>query len=128
MTNKVKLFLDDVRNPEDCVGYMYKRIGKLNPVYLEGWIVVRNYQEFVFAIEQYAGMITHVSFDHDLADEHYTALINNTDISNCKEKTGLDCAKFLKSYYQKLNLPLPVMFVHSMNPVGTENIVNLFKI
>ena len=31
----MKLFLDDVRIPSDCINYMYKRIGALNPIYLE---------------------------------------------------------------------------------------------
>lgn len=130
----VKIFLDDIRNPVDCLGYMHTRIGAANPIYLEEWVIVRNYEEFAEAIDEHYPYISHVSFDHDLADEHYL------DVSlwdkegeyeklypSFKEKTGLDCARFLKEYYIKENdRDLPIMYVHSMNPVGTQNIINLF--
>lgn len=38
-----------------------------------------------------------------------------------------ECAKFMKQYYEEKGWSFPTMFVHSMNPVGTENIINLFK-
>ena len=109
---------------------------KLNPIYWEDWIVVRNFDEFTAQITANFDKITHVSFDHDLADFHYE--MTEEDYTNLSEeemmnkfgsvdKTGYDCAKWLKSYYEVMQLPLPVMFVHSMNPVGTENIINLFK-
>ena len=44
----MKLFLDDVREPKDCFGYMFARIGRLQEIYLEEWVVVRNYEKFVF--------------------------------------------------------------------------------
>lgn len=66
-----KLFLDDIRNPTECSLYMYKRIGKENLSYLdEDWVVVRNYSEFIGAIFD-RGLPNLVSFDHDLAHEHY---------------------------------------------------------
>jgi len=115
----MKIFLDDIRCPSECASYMHKRIGKLNPIYLEGnWYVVRNYEQFQQAVIDHSNIITHVSFDHDLADEHYHSSM---------EKTGYDCAKWLKEYYDFREKSLPTMFVHSMNPVGTENIINLFK-
>lgn len=119
----MKLFLDDVRNPSDCVGYMHTRIGKLNPIYLEGdWYIVKNYTQFVQAILKYAPDISHVSFDHDLADEHYSQ-----ESQFYIEKTGYDCAKWMKEHYNNKGWSYPIMFVHSMNPVGTENIIKLFK-
>jgi len=130
----MKVFLDDVREPRDCLGYMYKRIGALNPIYLEQWEIVRNYSEFVDCIEQNIGKITHVSFDHDLADGHYHKNMqegvlnyNSFDFEPDENKTGFHAAKYLKELYEKKNIELPVMFVHSMNPVGTENIINIFK-
>ncbi len=129
----MKLFLDDVRSPQDCAAYMHRRIGALNPIYLEGdWFIVRNFEQFVNAIDNYKRNITHVSFDHDLADGHYHESMNNKEeyekhLQTVKEKTGLDCAKYLKNVYEDDHLSLPVMFVHSMNPVGTENIINLWK-
>lgn len=129
----MKVFLDDQRNPSDCGSYMYKRIGALNVLYYEGdWYIVRNYQQFIEAITIFHSVITHISFDHDLADGHYHESMDQgkeayeQHLKTIKEKTGLDCAKFVKEFYQ--NSPsMPIMFVHSMNPVGTENIINVFK-
>lgn len=105
---------------------MHKRIGKLNPIYLEDdWTVVRDYDEFVKALTENYKEITHISFDHDLADAHYDPS-TWTQSFVYKEKTGYDCAVFTKSFYEENNLQFPVMFVHSMNPVGTEKIINLF--
>lgn len=133
----MKIFLDDIRSPQDCAKYMYRRIKSLNPVYLEGkWYIVRNFEQFQEAIFKYHKDITHISFDHDLADEHYTPeeFWETEEKSRewaakqiYKEKTGYDCAKWMKDFYQENKIKLPVMFVHSMNPVGTENIINLFK-
>lgn len=133
----MKLFLDDMRDPSECAKYMHVRIGKLNPIYLEGeWYIVRNFDQFVKAVTSYYNDITHISFDHDLADEHYTPEEHWETIEKSrawqekqeyKEKTGYECAKWMKNFYRENNLKRPVMFVHSMNPVGTENIINLFK-
>lgn len=125
------LFLDDVREPYEVGNYM-------NPVELRSlyrlkhWIVLRNYKQFVRHIER-NGMPELISFDHDLADEHYRPSMFNPDkhYSNYytdgtfNEKTGYDCAKWLIEYAAKNNLPLPKIFCHSMNPVGKENILNL---
>lgn len=121
----MKVFLDDIRNPEEAATYMHARIGKLNPIYLENWMVVRNYEDFIHVVEKNFDSITHISFDHDLADEHY----DHTTWENpmYTEKTGLDCAKWLKQFYKEKETDLPVLFVHSMNPIGTQNIINVFK-
>lgn len=126
MDKKVKIFLDDVRQPNQCLSYMHTRIGSLNPIYGEEWIVVRNYGEFTRAIEEHFPNISHISFDHDLADIHYDP---NTQIESFEyqEETGYDCAKWMIKYYEDNNEPFPVLFVHSCNPVGTKNIINLFK-
>lgn len=130
----MKLFLDDIRNPSECASYMHKRIGALNPIYIEGdWYIVRNYDQFTKAVTNHINEITHISFDHDLAEVHYHESMYEGGkvymkyLEQISEKTGYDCAKFVKEIYEKMNKPLPVMFVHSMNPVGTENIINLFK-
>ena len=121
----MKLFLDDIRIPTDCIHYMHQRIGNLNPIYLQEWKIARNYQEFVDLVEENIDVITHVSFDHDLADEHYDHETWGRDMY--LEKTGYDCAKWMKDFYQKKDTDLPVMFIHSMNPIGTQKIINLFK-
>ena len=121
-----KIFLDDMRQPIDCTSYMYNRIGELYSIYLGDWIVVRNYEGFVDAVTKHIDEITHVSFDHDLSELHYNP---NTWVEGYEydERTGYDCAIWLKHFYDEKKKELPTMFVHSMNPVGTKNIINVFK-
>lgn len=144
----IKIFLDDIRMPSDCLGYMYTRIGKLNPIYASDWVIVRNFDEFCAVVQrayQKLDTITHISFDHDLGEEHYKdVLLDNypekalisfeeaqIDYSKYKEKTGYDCAKWFIDYYMGFgdNPPFrfPMIFVHSMNPVGALNIKKLFE-
>ena len=129
----MKLFLDDMRVPDDCLLYMYDRPGVDPKIYTEKWNVVTNYDEFVEAIEKNKGSITHISFDHDLSDEHYHPdMYRGTEIYNIlyntfKEKTGYDCAKWFKQYYVVNNLQLPEIIVHTQNPAGYQNITNLFS-
>ena len=104
------LFLDDYRNPNIF----------LNDI--RSWVIVRNYKEFIDIIEK-SGLPLFVSFDHDLADEHYAQ--KTCDYSRFKEKTGYECAKWLVEYCIKTNQKLPLWQVHSMNPVGMVNIINL---
>jgi len=122
----MKLFLDDIRQPQECIHYMQKRIGALNPIYLEDWTVVRNYKDFVEAVTNHIDEITHVSFDHDLADIHYDPTTWREGFVY-QEETGHDCAVWLKNFYKERGKELPILFVHSMNPVGTQNIINVFK-
>lgn len=114
------LFLDDVREPVDCLAYMYKELGTNNLIYKQDWTIVRNFKEFVAHINQY-GLPDVISFDHDLADEHYTgeSLIRYEAF---KSPTGYDAAHWLIKYCQDRHLKLPKYLVHSMNPVGKENI------
>lgn len=138
MKKLVSIFLDDVRKPTDCTQYMSQRIGMAAGYYEKPmWVIVRDYQEFVAAVNVYYKDLFAVSFDHDLSDEHYQDLFSDEnwyrkeeiklDYENYKEKTGLDCAKYLTQFYKENNLSLPHLFVHSMNPVGTQNIINHFK-
>ena len=120
------LFLDDYRKPEDCFNYTY------NQVYLLGWVVVRNYNEFVKTIEK-NGLPVMVSFDHDLADEHYDPDLHGSETYNeiydsFVEKTGYDCAKWLINYCVENKQFLPeTILVHSMNPAGSANIKSLLN-
>jgi hypothetical protein len=61
-----------------------------------------------------------------LADIHYDP---STWTENFKyhEETGYDCAKWMKTFYESKEKELPEIYVHSMNPVGTQNIINVFK-
>lgn len=115
------LFLDDFRRPEDAFNYMGL------PIYnLEDWVVVKNYYAFISIIEG-KGIPDVISFDHDLADEHYKQQDFNYDAEDY-EKTGYHCAKWLIDYCLDNQKELPKkIIVHSMNPYGSMNIKSLFE-
>lgn len=116
-TQKIYLYLDDVRTPIDPT-----------------WQVVRNYDEFVAHIEL-NGLENYqcISFDHDLGEEAMQEYFRNVktngiiDYQNIKEKTGMDCARWAVNYAVRTGIFLPVTYVHSANPVGAENIMNLIN-
>ncbi len=70
------------------------------------WNVVKSYDEFVTYINL-SGVPDIISFDHDLGEG----------------KTGMDCAKYLI----KKELAIKDFRVHSMNPIGRENILGLLR-
>jgi len=117
------LFLDDFRMPVDCSRYM-PNPGIYNKL---EWVIVRNYDEFIKFISK-NGLPEMISFDHDLADEHYSndmyagAEVYNKNYDHFTEKTGYDCAKWLVEYCMDFDLDLPEYIVHSMNPAGGKNI------
>jgi hypothetical protein len=127
----IKLLLDDKEERTPYNIYCYMK----DPEYLQDdWRIVRNYDEFVnFITDLYdkAGIIPSViSFDHDLADEHYVdTILGNFDYNNVKEKTGKCCAEWFVYFCMDNNLdPLSVkILVHSMNPVGSANIRSVFN-
>jgi hypothetical protein len=110
---KIYLYLDDVRIPTE---------GE--------WEVVRNYDEFVAHIKL-NGLENYevISLDHDLGEsamqEYYTNTKPNfsLDYNNIKEKTGMDCARFLVAESMTKSIPLPQIYVHSANPIGSSNII-----
>jgi hypothetical protein len=111
---KIRLYLDDVRTPND-----------------KDWIVVRNYDQFVSRIKLHGlENIEVISLDHDLGDkameEYYTNVKNNYELNYeniVNEKTGYDCCKFLVSESMTKNIPLPQIYVHSANPIGSANMM-----
>ena len=113
-TEKKRLYLDDVRTP----------IGT-------DWVIVRNYEHFVSTIRLYGlGNFEVISLDHDLGDsamvEYYTNVKNNYELNYeniINEKTGYDCCKFLVSESMTTNVPLPQIYVHSANPIGSANMM-----
>lgn len=123
---KWNLFLDDIRQPEEAYAYTgFEKFATLD------WFVVKDYEEFIRAVAV-RGMPEFISFDHDLADEHYTPPEYWTDYDSSKEyqesrqyqeKTGLDCAKWLVEWCLQWGYKLPDFYVHSMNPVGKDNII-----
>ena len=110
---KMRLYLDDVRTPKDA-----------------DWQVVRSYDEFVAHIRLH-GLENYdlMSLDHDLGDTAMSEYYNNVhpnytlDYSNITEKTGMDCAKFLVAESMTKGIPLPAIYVHSANPIGSANIM-----
>ena len=75
------------------------------------------------------GVPLFVSFDHDLAHEHYKEGFAGSEpkYGEYKEETGYESAKWLKEHCEKLGVPLPAFQVHSMNIVGKQNIRNLLN-
>jgi hypothetical protein len=110
---KIWLYLDDVRVPKD-----------------EKWQLVKSYDELVAHIKL-NGLDSYevISLDHDLGDTAMNEYYNNVhpnytlDYSNIKEKTGMDCAKFLVAESMNTKIPLPQIYVHSANPIGSANIM-----
>ena len=122
----MKLFLDDIRYPAHCLLYMEKRVPEFR-IYDEKWEIVRNYKDFCKFIEQNYDKITHISYDHDLATTHYDPK-TWTEGFRYHEETGEDCAKFMKKFYAERGIPWPIMYVHSMNPIGSKRIQRVFEI
>jgi len=127
---KVLLWLDDVRNP------FLNEEGKL-PEFTGTIEWVRNFAELkAWLYENKLPDI--VSFDHDLADEHYTPEFfwNDYELSKkyqewresfYREATGQDCARYLKAFCKSIHKPLPEIHVHSDNPVGRDKILEILK-
>jgi len=103
-TFKSILYLDDMRVPS-----------------IRGVDLVRNYDEFVAYLNSHE-MPELISFDHDLAFEHYPLDENRPGVKIpydiYKEKTGLSCAR----YIIENKLPLKYWISHSMNAQGAINI------
>lgn len=68
------LFLDDERHVGDVTWVQY-------PADVLPWAIVRDYNGFVDAIER-MGVPKYISFDHDLADMHYKAMIEDNAAPN----------------------------------------------
>jgi len=72
------------------------------------WVIARNYHDAMWYVKNY-GLPFHISFDHDLGTTTFS---------------GMDFAKAFCDYIMDNNIPYNGMsfYVHSMNPVGAENI------
>lgn len=88
------LYLDDVRIPD-----------------YNDAVLVRNFQDFRYYVDNMPQLIEAISFDHDLGDIF----------------TGLDCANFLEAAVEKNPAAfssLTGLYCHSMNPVGRKQILD----
>ena len=121
--DKMRLYLDDVRTPKDP-----------NNEWIQGipqWQVVRTYDEFIAHI-RLNGLENYevISLDHDLGreamDEYYNNVHPNYTLNYdniVSEKTGYDAAKWLVAESMRTGIPLPAVYVHSANPIGSANIM-----
>jgi hypothetical protein len=117
-----KLFLDDIRSPKDAIGLVPSHMNQF--YWANDWDVVRSHDEFVDWIVT-NGVPDFVSFDHDLADEHYIdfmGLSDGKEKTETTEKTGYESAKWLVYHCLDKGVGLPEYQVHSANPVGKANI------
>ena len=70
-----------------------------------------------------------ISLDHDLGEgamiEYYTNVKNNymLDYNNIEERTGMDCCRYLVSDSMNEKIPLPQIYIHSANPIGSANMM-----
>lgn len=122
------LFLDDEREVGDV---------KWVNLPLVCWTIVRNYNNFVKTISD-KGLPNIITFDHDLGEEAYKECRWTFDQRNLEggafnyknlkgEKTGFDCAKWLVDYCLDKKLNLPEYYIHSLNPIGSDNIKSLLE-
>lgn len=116
------LFLDDERNPKDVTWITIPK---------KTWVIARTYKEFVSLITEKGRVPSFVSYDHDLSDYASASVsltlvnkhgISQADQRNIGEKTGYDCSKWLVNYCLDLKVKHPPYAVHSLNPVGADNI------
>ena len=121
------LFLDDEREVKDV---------KWIDLPLYHWVVVKSYDQFVSIIKE-RGIPSAVSFDHDLAEEHYKEyhVANDQRMLSFgtiryhvfKEKTGYEAAKYLAEKCVDTKTPIPEYYVHTLNNIGRLNIVSILE-
>lgn len=101
------LFIDDERH---ILNVTWATAQQQVLYHSEIWIVARNFDQVVQLVEQ-RGMPKRISFDHDLGEN---------------QKTGYDIAQYLVELdmSNKHKFPKDFQFyVHSLNPIGRENII-----
>ena len=117
------LFLDDERYPVKVTWVTLP---------LVEWTIVRNYKQFVEKIST-DGLPNFITFDHDLGPEHYNDFDLGRDgkwfinYDKYSEKTGYHCAQWLVKYCLEYGLDVPEYIVHSMNPIGKDNIKSVIE-
>lgn len=127
------IFLDDCREPH----HAYLTGTALSLLDVSGipeqdWVVVKNYEEFVRAID--IQIPDSISFDHDLCREHiehYFFVTQQTGIiryADLKHKTGMHCAVYLMKKLRDTGYKKkPKIFIHTANVWGAEHIKNVLK-
>ena len=108
-TVNYNMFLDDEREPVSA------------DFQDRPWQIARNYDEFVFFIEN-RGLPKFISFDHDLGTDEFQPDEETDVVYSRPSKTGYDAAKWLVEYCMNSRQKIPAFYVHSRNPVGKKNI------
>lgn len=129
------LCLDDFRRVQHCIVRQKKNgIEEFAPLLAltntlpEDWLLAKSYGEFCFLLDN-LGFPDMVSLDHDLdetAMEECMAAIGEGREFNyavVKEKTGLDCVKYLIKKCGEAGVRMPKYYVHTANPNGAANMI-----
>lgn len=95
-----KVFLDDIRFPPD-----------------DTWTEFKDPYDCWDYIREYASVITHISFDHDLWYENPFG----------EEVTWYDVLSWMLEYFYSNKIPLPVITLHTANPIGKSNMEWIMK-
>ncbi len=122
---RYNLFLDDFRVPQDAFHYT-----KVVEYMKLDWVIARSFDEFVKIITEghaKGEWPELISYDHDLADDHYQHLTVGIPYDEFTEKTGYHCAKWLIDFCLDNSAVMPNFMVHSMNPAGGDNIRKLLE-
>ena len=128
------LFLDDIYNPLDILDITLSDKDK-DRYRKYKWIIAKSYDEFVEIVTK-KGIPSMVSFDHDLADEHWDLMcleenflkigdVVITDYDVFEVKTGYHAVEWLLEFCAKHNKYPQVILIHSQNPIGKKNIEGL---
>ena len=127
MTTTYNIFLDDNRNPIDVYEYTNRLEYKIF-----AWKVVRSYQEFVDLFTERLmnnELPRLVSFDHDLATEHYLIaarnFLNEFDENSVNIPTGWHALLWMINTYVEDDMKLPHILLHTKNPAGKKNMQSL---
>lgn len=119
------LFLDDIRNPIDCIYYLPEVRYLANK-----WAVVKTVEEFQQYVTDYFAetktLPVCISFDHDLSEVHYWHLGHPIPYDKFDVLTGYHAALWLKDFIKEHKLRTPEVLCHSMNPAGKKNILKVF--
>jgi len=97
-----KVWMDDFRRPPD-----------------ESWEWIETASQTIVALED--GNVTRLSLDHDLGACRECSEAAEEWIGRCSHRgTGTDVTKWLVEAVVERGLKMPVVTVHSANPVGRE--------
>jgi hypothetical protein len=122
----MRIFLDDERSPRSTTWAPWHKDGEC-----WAWEIVRDVDAFKkLVLEQ--GIPEVVSLDHDLCDMHYAIhadpgikKIVEEDLKRTIPPTGHDALKWLLFRCIEMRCKRPVVYIHTMNPVGRDNMQSL---